>query len=338
MELVRKRALWFLAAMLILLAVGTVGFAWIDRYDWFDALYMSVITLTTVGYYEVKALSTGGRVFNMIYLLLGVNTILFGVGMMTSTIFELQLDRYFARRKTKKMIDSLERHYIICGFGRVGRGAANELKRSGAQFVVVDNSEERIEMVMRGGMLGVLADASRDETLREVRIDRARGLIAALPSDADNLFLTLSAKTLNPMLNVAARANEEEAEAKMRRAGADSVFSPYGFTGSRLAQSILRPHVTQFLDYATLDASVDLGIEQLRIEEGSEFARRSLRDMKVLRQQYGVSVLALRRSEGRMIFNPGPDEQVQPGDHLIVMGPSTSLKQLESVVVAEKRS
>ncbi len=337
MEILRNRALLFLGAMVTLLSIGTLGFALIDQFPWFDALYMSVITLTTVGYYEVKALSTAGRVFNMIYLLLGVNTILFGIGMMTSTIFELQVDRYFARRKTKKMIDSLENHYIVCGFGRVGRGAAMELRRSGAAFVIVDNDEERIEGVMRAGMLGVLADASRDETLREVRIDKARGLIAALATDADNLFLTLSAKTLNPMLNVAARANEDEAEAKMKRAGADSVFSPYGFTGSRLAQSILRPHVTQFLDYATLDSNVDLGIEQLRIEEGSEFARRALRDMKQLRQQYGVSVLALKRAEGKMVFNPGADEQVQPGDHLIVMGPSTSLKELEAVLVVAKK-
>jgi voltage-gated potassium channel len=337
MEILRNRALLFLGAMVTLLSIGTLGFALIDRYPWFDALYMSVITLTTVGYYEVKTLSTAGRVFNMIYLLLGVNTILFGIGMMTSTIFELQVDRYFARRKTRKMIDSLESHYIVCGFGRVGRGAAMELRRSGAAFVIVDNDEERIEGVMRAGMLGVLADASRDETLREVRIDKARGLIAALATDADNLFLTLSAKTLNPMLNVAARANEDEAEAKMKRAGADSVFSPYGFTGSRLAQSILRPHVTQFLDYATLDANVDLGIEQLRIEEGSEFARRALRDMKQLRQQYGVSVLALKRAEGKMVFNPSADEQVQPGDHLIVMGPSTSLKELEAVLVVAKK-
>lgn len=338
MEILRRRALIFLSAIASLLTVGTLGYVLIDNFKWFDALYMSVITLTTVGYYEVKALSTAGRVFNMIYLLLGANTILFGVGMMTSTIFELQLDRYFARRKTKKMIDSLENHYIVCGFGRVGRGAAMELRRSGAAFVIVDNDEERIEGVMRSGMLGVLADASRDETLREVRIDRARGLIAALATDADNLFLTLSAKTLNPMLNVAARANEDEAEAKLKRAGADSVFSPYGFTGSRLAQSILRPHVTQFLDYATLDSNVDLGIEQLRIEEGSDFARRSLRDMKQLREQYGVSVLALRRLEGRMVFNPGADEQVHPGDHLIVMGPSTSLKELEAVLVAVRKT
>ncbi len=338
MEILRRRALWFLTGMITLISLGTLGFVWIERYAWFDALYMSVITLTTVGYYEVKSLSTAGRVFNMIYLLVGVNSILFGVGMMTSTIFELQLDHYFARRRSQRVIDKLERHFIVCGFGRVGRGAAQELKRSGVPFVVVDNDEDRIEMVMRAGMLGVLADASRDETLRAVHIDRARGLIGALPTDADNLFLTLSAKTLNPLLNVAARANEEEAEAKMRRAGADSVFSPYGFTGSRLAQSIIRPHVTQFLDYATLDSNVDLGIEQLRIDEGSEFARRSLRDMKVLRDQYGVSVLAVRQADGKMVFNPGPDLQVCAGDHLIVMGPSTSLKQLESVVVAVRRA
>jgi voltage-gated potassium channel len=338
MEILRRRIAYFLLAIAALLCVGTAGYIVIDDYSPFDALYMSVITLTTVGYYEVKALSTAGRVFNMILLLLGVNTIFFGIGVITSTIFELQLDHYFARKRKQKMIDSLSNHYIVCGFGRVGRGAARELQHSGISFVVIDNNDDKIDRVMRAGMLGVLADASHDDALRAVHIDRARGLIAALASDADNLFLTLSAKTLNPILNVAARANEEEAEAKMRRAGADSVISPYGVTGTRLVQSILRPHVTQFLDYATLDASVDLGIEQFRVEDGSELANRTLRDLKNLRQQFNVSVLAVRRADGRMDFNPGPDVAVHPGDFLIVMGPSTSLKHLDATVLAGKKS
>lgn len=333
MHILRRRALLFFGLMAALIVLGTLGFVVIEHYPWFDALYMTVITLTTVGYYEVRALSTAGRVFNMALLLVGVNAILFGVGMMTSTIIELQLDHYFARKRRQRMIDSLQNHFIICGFGRVGRGAAYELQRSNLPFVVVDNDEDRIEMVIKAGMLGVLADCTRDETLRGVGIDKARGLIAALATDADNLFLTLSAKTLNPLMNVSTRANEDEADAKLRRAGADAVFSPYGFTGSRLAQSIIRPHVTQFLDYAMIDPSVDLGIEQLCIEEGSEFARRSLRDLKGLRREYGISVLAIRRNTGEMEFNPDGDSEIHSGDFLIVMGKSTSLQQLEKILV-----
>ena len=332
MQILRRRALLFFSLMAAMIGFGTIGFVVVEHYSWFDALYMTVITLTTVGYYEVKALSTAGRVFNIVLLLVGVNGILFGVGLMTSTIIELQLDHYFTRKRRQRMIDSLQNHFIICGFGRVGRGAAYELQRAKLPFVVVDSDEDRIEMVMKADMLGVLADCTRDETLRGVRIDKARGLIAALSTDADNLFLTLSAKTLNPKMNVSTRANEDEADAKLRRAGADAVFSPYGFTGSRLAQSIIRPHVTQFLDYAMIDPSVDLGIEQLCIEEGSEFARRSLRDLKGLRKEYGISVLAIRHRSGEMEFNPDGDSQIETGDFLIVMGKSSSLKQLEQIL------
>ena len=337
MDILRRRLLLFLLMMAALLLIGTVGFIAIEGYGWFDALYMTVITVTTVGYYEVKALSTAGRAFNIVFLLVGVNTILFGVGMITSTIIELQLDHYFARKRREKLINSLENHFIICGFGRVGRGAAQELQRSNVPFVVVDSDEHRVEMVMRMGMLGVLADCTTDETLKAVQIHKARGLIAALATDADNLFLTMSAKTLNPLLNVAARANEEENAAKLRRGGADSVFSPYGFTGSRLAQSILRPHVTQFLDYATLDHDADLSIEQLRIDEGSEFSQRSLRDLRELRKEYGISVLAIRRADGRMEFNPDADSEIRPGDHLIVMGRASALRELERALVAPRK-
>jgi voltage-gated potassium channel len=330
MEILRRRAILFFSTMAALIAFGTVGFVVIENYKWFDALYMTVITLTTVGYYEVKALSTAGRAFNMVLLLGGVNSILFGVGMMTSTIIELQLDHYFDRKRRQRMIDSLHDHYIICGFGRVGRGAAHELMRARVPIVVVDNNEDRIEMVIKAGMLGVLADSTKDETLRAVRIDRARGLVAALASDADNLFLTLSAKTLNPRLTVATRANEDEAASKLKRAGADSVVSPYGVTGSRLAQSLVRPHVTQFLDNAMLDASVDVAIEQFRVDENSRYVGTPAR-IRDIRKQYNVTTLAVRRGEGEMVFNPESDHSLSAGDYLIVMGSSSSLKQLEKL-------
>ncbi len=334
MSNLRRRLLLFFSMMLALLIFGTVGFVLVESYSWFDALYMTVITLTTVGYYEVKALSTAGRVFNMVLLLFGVNAIFLGIGLMTSTVVELQLDHYFDRKRRKRMIESLHDHYIICGFGRVGRGAAYELMRSKVPIVVVDNDEDKIEMVIKAGMLGVLADSTKDETLRGVRIDRARGLVAALASDADNLFLTLSAKTLNSKLTVATRANEDEAASKLRRAGADSVVSPYGVTGSRLAQSLVRPHVTQFLDYAMLDPAVDLGIEQFRVEEDSRMARKALAELKELRKEFGVSVLAIRRGHGEMIFNPDAATMINAGDHLIVMGKTNSLQQLEKLLLA----
>jgi voltage-gated potassium channel len=183
---------------------------------------------------------------------------------------------------------------------------------------------------MLSGMLAVAADATRDDTLRQVGIERARGLVAALATDADNLFVLLSAKGLNPKLYVAARAAEEGAEEKMRRAGADAVFAPYSITGHRLAQSLLRPHVVQFLDFTTKDIAMDISIEQVRVSAGSEVAAKTIREMQV-RSKMGVIVMAIRRRDGNMLFNPPADTGVEAGDYLIVMGKQEDLTALEEL-------
>src|SRR5580658_7108670 len=225
MDQLRRRLLLIASAMVATLAVGTAGFVWIEHYPVFDAFYMTLITVTTVGYGEVHPLSQAGRLFNSFVILFGVVIMLLAIGAMTQTIIDLELNQFFGKRRIKNMIDKLEGHVILCGYGRVGRGAAEELTRSGATFVVVDNDEDRVERAMKAGVLAVLADASRDETLRGVGIARAQGLIATLASDADNLFLILSAKSLNAKLRLSARVSEESSEQKMRRAGADYVFA-----------------------------------------------------------------------------------------------------------------
>ena len=218
----------------------------------------------------------------------------------------------------------------------MGRGAAAELQHAGVAFVVVDTAPDRVERAMSAGMLAVVADATRDETLRQVGIDRARGVVAALATDADNLFLLLSAKGLNPRIYAAARAAEEGAEEKMRRAGADAVFAPYTITGHRLAQSLLRPHVVQFLDFTTKDIGEDIAIEQVRVSEGSEVASKSIGEIH-LGRDLGVIVLAIRTAAGEMHFNPTADTQAHAGDYLIVMGRAENLRLLEGLV-AETRS
>ncbi len=245
-RLVRRAAL-IAALLLITVCVGTLGFHRIENYSIFDAFYMTLITITTVGYQEIHPLSHAGRVFNSFLILFGVSAMFFAVGAVTQTIIELELQDRYGKRRKKRMIAKLENHFIVCGFGRVGRNASSELQHAKVPFVVVDRSEEPAERAMRAGMLAVVADATRDESLREVGVTQARGLIAALPSDAENLFIILSAKTLNPKLNVATRASEEEAEQKLRRAGADTVFAPYTMAGHRLAHALLRPHVVEFL-------------------------------------------------------------------------------------------
>jgi voltage-gated potassium channel len=333
MNRLTRRFLFILLAIAATLTLGTLGFTLIDHYPPFDAFYMTLTTMTTVGYGEIHPLSRAGRMFNSFLIFFGVTTIFIAIGAMTQTIIELEFGDVIGKRRNKRMIEKLKDHYIICGFGRVGRGATEELRHAGAPFVVVDNDPQRVERAMTAGMLAVLADATRDETLRLVGIERARGLVAALATDADNLFVLLSAKGLNPKIYAAARAAEEGAEEKMRRAGADSVFAPYAITGHRLAQALLRPHVVQFLDFTTKDVGEDIAIEQVRVSETSEMAEKSIRELQIGRD-LGVIVLAIRGADGQMRFNPGADTRVHPGDYLIVMGQQQKLRLLEGLVAA----
>jgi voltage-gated potassium channel len=258
----------------------------------------------------------------------------FAIGAMTQSIIELELGKYFGKRRTRRMIENLDKHFIICGYGRVGRNAAHELQRSGVPFVIVDLDPARVERAMQSGMLAVAADSTHDDTLRAVGVARARGLVCALATDADNLFVILSAKNLNPKLYVATRAGEEEAEQKLRRAGADAVFAPYTAAGYRLAQAVLRPHVFQFFDVATRSMGLDVDIEQVRVPEASDFSSRTLQQTGI-RRELGVIVLATRKSDGRMLFNPPAETVISGGDHLIVMGEPNNLRSLENMMSVE---
>jgi voltage-gated potassium channel len=331
MSRLTRRFLLIAVAITTTLAIGTVGFTVIEGYSPFDAFYMTLTTMTTVGYGEIHPLSPAGRLFNSFLIIFGVSTIFIAIGAMTQTIIEMELGDAIGKRRTKRMIEKLKDHFIICGYGRVGRGAAVELAHAGVPFVIVDISPERVERAMLAGMLAVVADSTRDETLRDVGIDHARGLVAALATDADNLFVLLSAKGINPDIYVATRAAEEGAEAKMRRAGADAVFAPYTMTGHRLAQALLRPHVVQFLDFTTKDVGQDISIEQVRVTPDSEIAGKTIKEMQ-LRQEVGVIVLAIRSADGGMLFNPPPDSPVRGADHLIVMGRPENLRALEKLV------
>ena len=329
-----KRFLYILVAIAATLTIGTVGFSLIGGYPAFDAFYLTLTTMTTVGYGD--NFSHTGRIFNAFLIIVGVSTIFIAMGAMTQTIIEFELGDALGKRRNKRMIDKLKDHYIICGFGRVGRGAAAELQHAAVPFVVVDSDPQRVERAMLAGMLAVAADATRDDTLHQVGIERARGLVAALSTDADNLFVLLSAKGLNSKLYVAARAAEEGAEEKMRRAGADAVFAPYSITGHRLAQSLLRPHVVQFLDFTTKDIAMDISIEQVRVSAGSEVVSKTIREMQ-LRRNLGVIVMAIRRGDGTMLFNPPADTSVEAGDYMIVMGKQSDLLALEGLAEPRRR-
>ncbi len=315
------------------LVVGSAGFVLIEGYSWFDGFYMTLTTITTVGYQELRPLSHAGRVFNSFLILFGVSAMFLAVGAMTQTIIELELQDRYGKRRTRRMINHLHDHFIVCGFGRVGRNASYELQRANAAFLVVDRSEQRVANATNAGMLAIVADATQDASLREAGVMRARGLIAALPSDAENLFIILSAKTLNPSLTVVTRVSEEEAGEKLRRAGADTVFTPYAMAGRQLADALLRPHVVEFLDPARGNIGARVTMEQVCVAPKGAFARKTLGQLLESRKA-GVMVLAVRKQGGETIFNPPGELEISAGDFLIVMGERSNLQKLEEVLTS----
>jgi voltage-gated potassium channel len=330
-----RRVLLIAGLLVLTLCIGTVGFQLVEGYSLFDAFYMTLITISTVGYQEVRPLSHAGRIFNSFLILFGVSATFFAVGALTQTIIELELRDRYGRRRRKRMITQLDDHFIVCGFGRVGRSASHEFQGEGVRFLVIDRNEQRVDRARSMGMLTMLADATRDDTLREAGVVRARGLIAALPGDAENLFIILSAKTLNPKLTVVTRASEEEAEIKLRRAGADTVFAPYTMAGRRLAHALLRPHASQFMEFCTGGVGPKIVMEQLEVAKHTDLASKSLREA-LLGPELGVIVVAIQRSDGRMLFNPPLETAICPGDVLILLGEQPKLRTLESTLTSSR--
>jgi voltage-gated potassium channel len=326
------RNLKFIAvALVVVTLVGMAGFHYIEGWTWFDGFYMVVTTLSTIGYQEVHPLSHAGRVFNVVLILCGVSLVFLGIGSLTQALLEFSLRKFFGRRKMERDIDRLSDHYVICGAGRVGRSAARELARKPVPFVIIEQNEAKAARFANDWLM-LVGDATQEQTLRQVHIERARGLVAATTTDATNLYIILTARNLNPKLKIIARASEEDAEKHLLKAGADSVVSPYSFAGQRIAQSFLRPHVVTFLDTATTHLGMDLEIGEIQVAANSEFAGKTVGSSRI-RQERGVIILAIKREQG-MHFNPAPDDVIEPGDCLIAMGQPVQLRQLEQAAAS----
>ena len=239
------------AALLFVVALGTAGFHYIEGWPWFDGFYMVITTLTTIGYQEVHPLSHAGRVFNVFIILGGVSLLFLAIGALTQALLEFELQSFFGRRRMEREIGRLSDHYILCGAGRVGRSVARELSRRPDPFVIIENNEAKAQKFSGENWLMLIGDATQEQTLRDAQIEHARGLVAATTTDATNMYIVLTARSLNPSLRIIARASDEMADKHLLKVGADSVVSPYIFAGQRIAQSFLRPHVVSFLDAAT---------------------------------------------------------------------------------------
>jgi len=315
---------------MVILALGTLGYVWIEGWSYFDALYMTVITLTTVGFREVQPLSRAGQVYTMVLILTGVGVLLYIVTSLARVVVEGEIHEALGRRKLLKQVKSLRNHYIICGFGRIGEIIARQLKQAGVPLVVVDNNPESLSRLEELGYYFVAGDATREEVLEEAGIDRAKGLVAVVASDAANVYITLTARSLNPKLFIVARGEEVGSQKKLLRAGADKVESPYEMGGRKLAQTILRPTVTTFIDLA-MHEGVELSMEEVEVSADCPICNMALKDTGI-RQQLNLIVVAIKRADGEMLFNPTPETQILTGDTLIVLGLRQNLEGLEKLV------
>jgi len=311
---------------------GTVGYMTIEKWRFLDALYMAVITLGTVGFKEVHDLSDGGKIFTMCLILVGVSVLGYIVGSLAQIMFEGQFQRIMGRKKVEKQIEALKDHYIICGFGRIGSLICKEFKANALQFVIVEKSTDTLEKLYDDGYLHLKGDATLDETLLRAGIKRAKGLISVVTSDTENVYITLTARGLNPDLYIMARSGEEGSDIKLKRAGANKVVSPYIIGGSRMAQSILRPNVVDFIEIATGSEHMDLQMEEITIPDHSAFAGDTLVSSG-FRKEVGVIIVGIKKAHGKMIFNPHSQAKIEGGDTLIVLGEPHSIAKLEDLVV-----
>jgi len=312
----------------IVVVVGTVGYMAVEGWSAWDAFYMTVISITTAGYREVHELSRAGQAFTAALLIFGVGTAFYAFTLVAAGVIESRLHPRIQEKRRARMIDHLTDHFILCGAGRIGLIIADEFRRQGVPFVVIDRDPIAVQAVLERGDLAVEADASREDILRRLRIDAARGLIVALGSDAENVYAILTARGLRPDLFVIARADSEDAGRKLIRAGANRVISPYQIGAIQMAQTALRPAVVDFVELATSSENLELAMEQVHIAATSGLAGRTILDAN-LRQRFGVIVVGIQREDGHMEFNPAPDAVMRAADQLVVLGRPEQLKDLE---------
>src|SRR6266404_1438208 len=325
----KKKFQLALTAILILIASGTVGFKLIlPSIAWFDAFYFTLITLTTIGYGEPPGMNHGGRVFAAVLIITGVGTIGYALSVAVQAVVESELLSTFGKRKMYKDINKLNGHYIVCGAGRVGAGVIRDIARSGHDFVVIEGDETIADRLLTQGHMVLMGDATNDDVLKAAGIERARGIVCAVSSDPDNLYITLTARDLNKETRIVARANDESAVGRLMKAGADRVVSPALTGSSKMSQMLLRPAVADFIELATMTERLELEIEQVEIGAQSPFIGIALKDTGI-RSEHDVIVIAIKRASGEMIFNPAADTLIEKRDALVTIGSHTRLLGLE---------
>lgn len=326
---IRRQLLRFAMGLMTIGAAGTVGYMVLEGWNPVDAIYMTVITLSTVGFSEVRPLSETGRMFTAALIVAGVGAVTYLFAAVSQYVISGELTGSLRKRRMQHRIDALQGHYIICGFGRVGRQALLDLVDKGKSCVVIEQGDSSVPEA--GTTLSIVGDASDDDVLQRAGVQRAAGLVAVTGDDATNLFITLTARTLNSSIVIVARANNPASEPKLRRAGATHVISPYIISGRRIARQLLFPSVTDFLDVVMHSGSLELLLEECRIEPDSDLHGTTVHEAQV-RSRTGANVLAARRhNEGRIVTNLPAEMRFEPGDVLIALGTEAQLKALTAL-------
>jgi voltage-gated potassium channel len=327
--LLSHRYLLLVLVPMILVATGTLGYYFIEKeYTLFDSLYMTVITLTTVGYAEVHPLSTAGRLFTIFLLLGGVFALFYTATELMRAVISGEVQQVLGRHRMQRSLAALEAHIIVCGYGRMGRFICEEFSKQGLGFVVIDRREEAMRDFQIEHGIALTGEATSDELLKRAGVERARALVTVVASDADNLFITMSARLLNERLYIVARAESEQAEPKLLRAGASRVVAPYAIGGLKVAQAVLRPAVVDFIELATKTEHLDLQIEETVVQSGSQLAGQTLRASR-LRQDLGVIIVAIKKSDGHLVSNPLGDTVMEVGDTLIALVNRQNMDKVE---------
>jgi voltage-gated potassium channel len=325
-----RRFIYPLAAILATVLFGMIGYRALEGWSWFDGLYMTVITLATIGYGETHPLTPGGRAFTIILIVVGVTVFGFLISILTKAVVETEIASVLGRRKLFKDISQLKDHYILCGAGRVGGRVIDELKRKSVDYLVIERDEAVAEKLLTRGHLVLIGDATDETVLEGARVRSAKALITTASTDPENVYIVLTARGLNPDLYIVTRANDQAAERQLLRAGANKVISPVLIGSHRMAQAALSPAVADFLELTTMTESLDLYFEQVPIVRGSLLDGKQIKDSRI-RSEHNAMIVAITPIEGEMIFNPNGEQTLRAGDMLIAIGTRAGLRKLAEI-------
>jgi len=320
-----------LTLLLVVILSGTIGYSFFEGMPVFDAFYMTIITISTVGFSEIKPLSQTGRIVTIFIIVSGISMLTYTLGQVVKVFIEGELRRMLGRRKLEKQISRLTNHFIICGYGRIGTVISLELSSESIPFVVIEHNSAKVEQLEKDHRLYLNMDATSEEALIKAGIQRAKGIVTAVRSDANNVFITLTAKGLRPDIFIMARASDVKNESKLLKAGASRVVCPYMIGGKRMAQVLKRPTVVDFIDTAMMDSHLGLRMEEAVIGSTSNLNGKTLIDSR-LRQDFGVIIVAIKKPTSEMIFNPVPTAKLEAGDTIVVIGKREDMKRMNEVL------